>query len=427
MMMRHFKLALFAIILILGCVFAQFEANEETALQQQDETFLENEIAEFVENEIAEFAEHEEMEAREWNDDDDDQDENVNVRRSPCAPPPKSSSTGRPSTTGRPSSTTGRPTEAPTRRPTSRPTQAPTRRPTSRPTEEPTRRPTSRPTEAPTRRPTSAPTTRPTPAPTRPSTSGSSSGGNVGLCDLVPTSQEPLKLLVPLYVYPGSAWDQVAAGASKVPTIAIINPNSGPSSGPDSSYVSYMTKLRNANVEMIGYVYTSYGSRSIADVKKDIDTYASKFSGLTGIFFDEVSDSASQISYYTQAYNYVMQKGYKHSILNPGVQPAQGYLDISTSIVIFEEAGSKFSSRSFANWVTCAPNSSQKSGYKYKFAGIAHSASSSTASSVISSMQSKGLGLVYVTDGAAGCCTYNELVSYYSSEASTVQSANNRG
>ena len=83
----------------------------------------------------------------------------------------------------------------------------------------------------------------------------------------MPTSQEPLKLLVPLYVYPGAAWDTVAAGASKVGTIAIVNPNSGPAASPDSSYNSYMSKLKNAGVEMIGYVYTSYGARSIADVK----------------------------------------------------------------------------------------------------------------------------------------------------------------
>jgi len=36
-----------------------------------------------------------------------------------------------------------------------------------------------------------------------------------------------------------------------------------------------MTKLHNAGVEMIGYVHTSYGARSISDVKAEIDIYAS--------------------------------------------------------------------------------------------------------------------------------------------------------
>jgi hypothetical protein len=34
------------------------------------------------------------------------------------------------------------------------------------------------------------------------------------------------------------------------------------------------------------------------------------------------------------------------------------------------------------------------------------------------------MGLVYVTDGASGCCTYNTLASYFSSEASAVAALN---
>lgn len=358
-MMKHFKLALFALLLIIGCVLAQ---------AQIEETYEEHELAARTRGSSG---------GGNNNDKDDSSNEEVSV----CVPPTKN-------------------TQSPTSRPA---TQAPTSRPTSAPTSKP-----------------SSPTTKPTTKPS--STTGSSS--SVGLCDVVPASQQPLKLLVPLYTYPGSSWDSVASGASKVATIAIINPNSGPASSPDSSYTTYMTKLKNAGVEMIGYVYTSYGARSIADVKKDIDTYASKYPLLTGIFFDEVSDSSSEVSFYTQAYNYVMQKGYKHSILNPGVQPAEGYVGISTSIVIFEDASSKLSSKSFSSFVTCASNSAEKSTYKYKFAAIAHTTSSSSAASALSTMQNKGIGLVYVTDGAAGCCTYNELVSYYSSMVSSVQSIN---
>jgi len=175
---------------------------------------------------------------------------------------------------------------------------------------------------------------------------------------------------------------------------------------------------------MVGYVYTSYGARAISAVKADVDTYATKWPLITGIFFDEVANDAGQISFYTQAYNHVMSKGYVHEILNPGVQPAQGYLAISTSIVIFEDYGNTLSSKSYSSWVTCAPSAAAKSGYKYKFAGIAHTASSSASPGIISSMQSKGMGLVYVTDGAGGCCTYNNLVSYFAAEASNVQSLN---
>jgi len=185
-----------------------------------------------------------------------------------------------------------------------------------------------------------------------------------------------------------------------------------------------MTKLQNAGIEMIGYVYTSYAARAVATVKADVDTYANKWPMLTGIFFDEASDKAGDIAFYTQLHNHVMSKGYKHNILNPGVAPAEGYLAISTSIVIFENSGASLNSASSPSWVKCAPSASEKAGYKYHFAGIAHTASQSTASSLITTMHNRGMGLVYVTDGAGGCCTYNALVSYMAAEATVVQSLN---
>jgi hypothetical protein len=247
-----------------------------------------------------------------------------------------------------------------------------------------------------------------------------------GLCDITPVSQEPLKFLVPLYVYPGASWDSVAAGGLKVPTVAIVNPASGPTAKPDSSYTSYMGKLKNNNVEMVGYVYTSWGARAISDVKRDIDTYVNSWPGINGIFFDEGSAEAKDIPFYRELYSYVTGKGYKHVILNPGVQPDAGYAAISTNIVIFEDYGNKFTTtKTYPSWVTCAPNASAKAGYKYKFSGIAHTVSANAASTdVIKNMEKSGIGMVYVTDGAGGCCTYNNLVSYYSSQASSIQSIN---
>jgi len=321
------------------------------------------------------------------------------------------------------------PTTQPTTKPTTKPTTAPTSRPTSAPTTKPTKPSTSGSNSGsssnPTTKPTS-PTTKPT---TKPSTSGSSSsssGSSTDLCSVTSTSSEPLKMLVPLYVYPGSAWDQVVtAAATGVKIIAIINPNSGPdANGPDSSYKTYMQKLTTAGVDMVGYIHTSYGARSISDVQKDISTYASKYPGLKGIFVDEASADASEVAYYTQVYNAIKaNSGYANTILNPGTQPDQGYLDISTNIVIFESPASSLKS-SFASWVKCAPNASEKAGWKYKFSGIAYGASQGTMTSTINTMMTAGMGLVYVTDGAAGCCTYNTLTSYMSAMATTVKALN---
>jgi hypothetical protein len=284
---------------------------------------------------------------------------------------------------------------------------APTTRPASVSTSAPTTRPASVSTSAPTTKPTSTPTTAP------------------GLCSIVPTSSEPVKLLVPLYVYPGSAWDELIAAASEVDIIAIINPNSGPLTTVDSSYSTYMTKMHNAGITMIGYVHTSYGARAIADVQSDIATYASLYPLLVGIFVDEAATAASEISYYTEVYNAIIgNPGYEHAILNPGQQPDQGYLAVSTSILIYENYYSSLSSATYSSWVTCAPTAAEKSGYKYKFSGIVHTATAAEAPSIISTLHNLGMGLVYVTDGVGGCCTYNTLSSFFPQEASELQAFN---
>jgi hypothetical protein len=233
---------------------------------------------------------------------------------------------------------TERPTQAPTHEPTAAPTHAPTHAPTSAPTHAPTAAPTHAataapthaataapthaPTAAPTHAPTAAPTHAPTAAPTHAATSAPThaattapSGGCSG----------GMKMLVPLYTDPGSEWNTIISGASSVPTVAIINPDSGPGGAPDSSYSQYMTTMANAGVEMVGYVHTSYGARSLSDVEADIETYASEWPGLVGIFLDEVATSSSELSYYQSLYNYIMSMpGWKYDIINPGTLPDSG-------------------------------------------------------------------------------------------------------
>jgi len=241
----------------------------------------------------------------------------------------------------------------------------------------------------------------------------------------VPTSSEPMQLLVPLYVYPGAAWDALIAVASKVKIIAIINPNSGPLTTVDATYSQYMTKLANAGITMVGYVHTLYGARDLALVRSEIDTYATKYPLVKGIFLDEAANDAANVAYYTQVYNHIMSKtGYAHAILNPGVQPDQGYLPISTNIVIFENYASSLASSSYSNWVKCAPNAAQKAGYKYKFSAIIHTATLANTASYINTIHNQGMGLVYVTDGAGGCCTYNTLATYFAQEATSVATLN---
>jgi len=225
--------------------------------------------------------------------------------------------------------------------------------------------------------------------------------------------------MVPLYTYPGSTWDTVAASASTVFTVAIINPDSGPGSGPDSTYNTYMPKLKNAGVDMVGYVHTSYGARAIADVKADIDVYAEQFPLLVGIFLDEVATAASLVSYYQELYTYIMgMPGWKYDILNPGTVPASGYTAVATQIVTYESSASGFASSQNPSFASC--------NNKNMFAMITYSASSASAmESAISAAKTKGYyGWVYAIDTAGTGNTYNSLPSYYAQMATYIASLN---
>jgi len=431
--MFNLKLVLIAIVLFLGCVLAQNFQGESVA----------REVAESVQIEEREQTWHlehksEERKAAERESVDVQSEKKTRASFPPCQPPrgstvrPTTRPTNPPSTpaaTTRPTNApstpaaTTRPTNAPsTPAATTRPTNPPTSRPTNPPTSRPTNPPTSRPTDPPTSRPTNPPTSRPTNPPTTKPTNPPS--GNYGLCDIVPGKVEPMKMLLPLYVYPGSTWEAVVAAASKIDIVAIVNPNSGPTATPSSAYTTYMNKLNAAGAEQVGYVYTQYASRSISAVKADIDIYKNKYPHVIGIFFDEASNKASDVPYYRELYNYVISKGYSQSILNPGVTPDAGYLDISTNIVVFEDYGSSVNSKTYSNFVKCAPNSSAKANYKYKFSAIAHTTSQSNMASYINKFHQSGIGMVYITDGAGGCCTYNELVSYFAAQATSIASLN---
>jgi hypothetical protein len=127
-------------------------------------------------------------------------------------------------------------------------------------------------------------------------------------------------ILFPFYIYPSKVnscdqWTPMITALNDHPDLPftlIINPDSGPGSGstPDSQYQDCLPTLRgtmNSNVLLIGYVYTSYGTRSSSDVEADISTYNNWPSSYKpdGIFFDEVPTNLSYANTYSSYVDYV--------------------------------------------------------------------------------------------------------------------------
>jgi hypothetical protein len=65
--------------------------------------------------------------------------------------------------------------------------------------------------------------------------------------------------------------------------------------------------------------------------------------------------------------------------------------------MIYEDTQSKLPSTQLPSWVLCANSTAEKSGYQYRFSGIAYAASVSQMPSLISQFHNKGVGYVYIT------------------------------
>ena len=112
-------------------------------------------------------------------------------------------------------------------------------------------------------------------------------------------------VIVPAYIYEGetAVYQRLIDSSSKLNEnlIVIINPNNGPldNSSTITTYNGYINSFHNNKSKVIGYVSTSYGSRSLSNVKTDIDLWISKYS-IDGIFLDETSNDSSNYSYYKE-------------------------------------------------------------------------------------------------------------------------------
>jgi len=172
--------------------------------------------------------------------------------------------------------------------------------------------------------------------------------------------------------------------------------------------------MADAGIIMVGYVHTSYGDRALSDVEADIDTYATEWTHVSGIFLDEVSSDSSELSYYQSLYDYILGlPGFTYDILNPGDLPDSGYADVATHIVVIEDTPANLADFQ-AGWLTCED--------KQKYAAIINTASgTSDMTTALANIVSQNIyGLVYITEGS----NYNTLTSYYATEISDVAADN---
>jgi hypothetical protein len=221
-------------------------------------------------------------------------------------------------------------------------------------------------------------------------------------------TSNPVGIAIPLYTYPtGGTWSAVITAKQahpNVPFIAVINPNNGPGASSDSNYAQGIKNLQAAGVTVLGYVYTSYASRSIASAEADVNSYRSWYA-VNGILFDEMNNVAGNEAYYSTLNNYVHSLGMSKTMGNPGTSVPTSFIGTMDSLCIYESSG--YPSLSFVTYPGYSPSN---------FCVIAFGVSQNT--SFLTSLPGTA-SWVYATDANLPN-PYGALPSYFNSEVAAL-------
>ncbi|TKX25007.1 hypothetical protein C1H76_2784 [Elsinoe australis] len=217
-------------------------------------------------------------------------------------------------------------------------------------------------------------------------------------------------ILFPLYVFPhnSSTWDPLYTAASANPQLnftVVVNPGNGPGneSIPDTGYRTAIEKLHTyANIQIVGYVHTSWTSRNISLVLDDIATYSGWTANdpdlvISGIFFDETPTVySSAASEYLESINAAVKsssgiRSPKTVIHNPGAVPDAGLNSDTTDITIaFESSLDDYQTKQSALASLPLPRS--------RYSSLVHSAASSYDMKDLVDRMSRHSAYLFVTD-----------------------------
>ena len=208
------------------------------------------------------------------------------------------------------------------------------------------------------------------------------------------TTREPgeRRLLVPLYVYPGTepeAWHGVAALGDEVAWV-VFNPASGPGRAPQPEFAEAAATLRSAGVPLLGYVDTDYARRSHHEVVADIERYQDWYP-VDGVFFDQVGSGAELLPYYRRLAVAARSLEAWQVVLNPGVHPDPGYARIADVLITFEGAWETYQALRVPDWTAGFPAK--------RFGHLVHTAPPEACALVGRTAREYGAEYCYATPG----------------------------
>jgi hypothetical protein len=241
-----------------------------------------------------------------------------------------------------------------------------------------------------------------------------------GLARIAPTQT---RLAVPSYQTAGTAvWNGWATSGPAALGIMIVDPSNGDDQTFHASIATAVQKAQAKGIHVLGYTYTSYGTRDPRVVRQKIDAlYQNYF--VDGIFFDEVpTDCAaannylpSNFLYYQQLTNYVRQKqsGARLTVLNPGTySPSDCWMSITNILLNWENAGLSTYQAGYVDypWVHQYP----ADRFWHVLLGVAQS----DMPAALALAKSRNAGWVYLSDSATNA--YHQLPAYWGAETTAI-------
>lgn len=217
-------------------------------------------------------------------------------------------------------------------------------------------------------------------------------------------------IAIPAYFYPSSLWTAAISGAPRT-SLMVMNPNSGPGSSQDAAYLNAVRTAQAAGIKVLGYVYTNYSKRPLQEAANDINAYKTWY-GVDGIFLDETSSDAAALTYYKTLANYIRGGKGGFVMLNPGISPAEGYIKLADTTVVFEDSYTAYQAWLPESWM-----------YKYpagKFTHLVYGVANTTQlTNSINLSRSRNAGMIYITNDVLDN-PWDTLPSYWTTEVSTM-------
>ncbi len=233
-----------------------------------------------------------------------------------------------------------------------------------------------------------------------------------------------LGLLIPSYFDPSQAayWEALNQAANRVPLIAIMNPNNGPTS---SAKARLRTRReRSAKFRRPGdWIYLQFARDAcpLAQVKTDVDRY-DRFYKIDGFFIDEVTNDAdaAHLAYYGELYNYIKSKQASYLVVgNPGINTLASYLTLPAfdGLVTFEN------DTGYPNYVPDAWTQKQSSA---AFSHLCYNvATAATMTNYAQLAVKRNAGYIYITDDKLNN-PWDTLTSYWKAEVDLVEFINHQ-